>query len=115
MLVHRGFLHLNRNNSFNFLNLLLEQPLNTLLEGYCGARSAAAGSFQANFYQAAGINVYKFNIAAISLKIRTYFLKDLLNTFLHLLNLLPINYIMTGQNNLYVTWSLLITYLFYLL
>jgi hypothetical protein len=70
---------------FYFLNLLLEQPLNTLLEGYCRARSAAAGSFQANFYQAIGINIYKFNIATISLEIRAYFLKNLLNTFPHLL------------------------------
>jgi hypothetical protein len=69
---------------FYIRNLLLEHPLNTLLEGYGSARSATAGPLQANLYQTAGVHVYKLNIATISLKIRTYFFKNLFNTFLHL-------------------------------
>jgi len=74
---------LNRYDFFYFRNFLLEHPLNTLLEGYCGTRSAAASTLQPHFNQSVGIDSYKLNISAVSLEKRPYFIDYFLNFFLH--------------------------------
>jgi hypothetical protein len=59
---------LYRNHFFNFRYFLLEQPLNTLLEGYLSTGSPAAGTFQANFNYSVFGDINKFNVSTISLK-----------------------------------------------
>lgn len=68
-----GGFQLNRYNLFNFRDFLFEHPLNTLLEGYFSAGSAAAGAFQANFNHSAVVDINQLYIAAVSLEKRAHF------------------------------------------
>lgn len=81
---------------------MLEHPLNTLLEGYCGACSPAASSFQAHLDYPVGTDLYEFNIATVSLQKGAYFIENFLDFLLHRFNLLSIRYIICEHKYLYV-------------
>jgi hypothetical protein len=69
-------------------DLLLERPLNTLLEGNGGHPSAAAGSLEAHLDQAIIVHVYQFHIPAVPLQHRPELFERSFDLFPHGANLL---------------------------